>query len=1646
MTSITVLGPVAVGDEGAALSPRDRVVLSVLVARRGREVPADTIAEAMWGDDLPASWNKVVQGCVARLRRRLGKDAILTGGGGYRLAVPAEDVDAGRFERLVRRSHELLVLEHADEAAYAAQEALSLWRGTPLADLVDWPPGRGEAERLEELRLKAEEVRLDALLSSGRHAEVLPEARLRVQEEPLREHRWALLARAQYQDGRQADALATLRRARDVLADELGLDPGPELVGLEQAVLQQDPGLAVPTVGTAAVRCPWPGLASYDVEDADTFFGRERELAECRDRLSRAGFLAVVGPSGSGKSSLVRAGLAARLREEGLEVRVITPDPRPLEALEEAASGRSRGSVLVVDQCEEIFSPQVPEPVRAQFLGEVAAQGWGGRTEVVLTLRADRLGELTAYPDVARLVEEGLYLLKAIGPDGVRAAIEQPARRAGLLLEQGLVDLLVRDVEGEPGSLPLLAHALRQTWERREGNTLTVRGYHESGGIRGAIARSAEQVYEAASEQQRHTLRELLLRMVQPGPGGEPVRTSLGRDAVTDAEHADLVERLVRARLVTAEADRLEIAHEALARAWPRLQSWLADDVQGERIRHHLAATAQAWQAMGRPPSELYRGSRLAAAREWRQSGGHRLTPVEEEFLAASEDAHRSDLARAEDDARRQRRLNRRLRLLVAGAVVLALVAAAFGTVARAQWRDARAANEMVQAEAARARSHELAASAVAAVDENPGLAKALAILAAEAAPASFQSKDALHRTIAADRVVSRISMNHGAQRLWAVLHPDGDRVAMAAENVYFPGPALEVHDAGTGHLVWEWVVPARPGHESAVVAGAQYSPDGAILAAGVLWHPGHGGRLGPAPGSSPPPEEGLLGVHLWDARTHEHLGVVDVGPCGGWPVAVGGDHLLVRTLVAPPSKGLSARREADLLAGCRWDEGAMGTVVVDRTTGDSTLLMVVEALALNLTVGHALSDDGALAMVPDFATGTGVLVETAEGRELARMPGHIGFDFDPTGERLLVLDRRDPVIYNWRVVSVPDLEPVTSFNGHQASSFYGRFSPDGTSVFTTGLDNVLMQWNAGTGELLGRAEAIGSGPPTSTGPLVLVPRPDTVGAVLVGTLPPGELWSSSSCRGTVGRDRLRVAGELVVVGRDCDDEPQGRLETLTLDGDPVRSWEGVSWEGIEVSPDGRLVVARDRARAQTDPAAPRVGALRVRSLESDEATVTLEGFCEHGLPIAYIGIPEDDPALRRCGGLGEPPFTFVTWVVRWSPDGRWIAAISEDATRGGAAVWDASTGDLATTLLTPGSDDVEAWGMPYDLRFSAASDRLVLTSMDGRVMTVDTATWEVVSQRRLDLHNADSPGLVGHAADGSMVVVSPLFQNAANTSIALVDPTTLTVRRVRAGVAEGTVQDASVSPDGTHLALATSEGVVTVWDLEGPTLVDRADPGLGRLDGVRWMSQHELVVLSVDGHLSTVTTDADHLLDVARASLTRAPTRTECVSYGISPCPSLTDLRRSDPVVPVELRGAYLLQWSEEELAATTERWAESAFGGLDERSRSEVEEQAELLAGSYRLELGGSDYTITKGELGEVWCTGSVTRGTSRPDRLLLGADSGARCRDFHYVELGWDLEDQTLLLPQETFRGPRLDTLLWTSKPLVRVGADPDGQASR
>ena len=617
---ITVLGPLTVDGSG-------------------RLGPARTCRTSSSGHPAGAAGERrgVDRRCLGRPSPRVGRQepAVLRGATpqgpgrfgietsphGYTLVLPSDHVDAHEFEAQVTRARELLALGESDRVAFLLEQALALWRGPAFVDLLDWPPARREAGRLDQLRLEAEEMLADALLRSGRPLEVLAQAHAMVRAAPLREHRWELLALAQYQTGAQGEALRSLRQLRAVLTQELGIDPAPEMLALEQSILKQDPGLLIPAPRPRASLCPWQGLKAYDVDDTERFFGRGPDVRSCLDLLAASSFAAIVGPSGSGKSSIMRAGVLAAVRARGNKIVVISPGSRPVEALTALSEHADARTVLAIDQTEEVFALCEDLEERRDFLERLTRET--ARRPVILTLRGDRLGQVTEHAGFSRLVERGLHLVGALDEAALREAVTGPAQQAGLILEPGLVDLLVREVSDDPGALPLLSHALLETWRRREGNTLTVDGYRATGGIRGAVAQSAEQLYGRVDSEQRHLLRDLVLRLVSPGLDGEPVRTQVPRRLIaSDNHHEQLIGMLVDARLVTSDDGVLEITHEALALAWPRLRGWLDDDVEGQRIRHHLSAAADAWDTLARPGSELYRGVRLTRALDWRSRTG----------------------------------------------------------------------------------------------------------------------------------------------------------------------------------------------------------------------------------------------------------------------------------------------------------------------------------------------------------------------------------------------------------------------------------------------------------------------------------------------------------------------------------------------------------------------------------------------------------------------------------------------------------------------------------------------------------------------------------------------------------------------------------------------------------------------------------------------------------------------------------------------------------------------------------------------------------------------------------------------------------------------------------------------------------------
>lgn len=445
--------------------------------------------------------------------------------------------------------------------------------------------------------------------------------------------------------------------------------------------------------------CPYRGLLPFTCEDAETFFGREVLTAEMVAALTVSRWLAVVGPSGSGKSSVVRAGLQPAVADGALpgsrECTVVhfRPGDRPLEALGAALAQRSEGDdaatlagrlwsaplaqvaglscgprrlVVIVDQFEELWT-LAPAPARERVLDLLveAATAPAEWVAVVVTVRADHYGRTAEHPALATLMAESQVLVPPMSRSELRSAVESPARRAGLVLEPGLAQAVLDDVADEPGALPLLSTAMRETWERRRGRSLTLTGYAETGGARRAIAHVAEATLGSLEPGQQEVARGLLLRLAAPSAeGGDVARPAPLSELVVDEDTRTVLERLVDRRLVTTSETTAQVAHEALLREWPRLRAWLDADRDGRRLHQQIATATVEWQSSGEDDGALLRGARLAAAADWRVRAQDQLTEPERRFLDTSARRHADDLLRA-------RRTTRRFQALVAVLVVL---------------------------------------------------------------------------------------------------------------------------------------------------------------------------------------------------------------------------------------------------------------------------------------------------------------------------------------------------------------------------------------------------------------------------------------------------------------------------------------------------------------------------------------------------------------------------------------------------------------------------------------------------------------------------------------------------------------------------------------------------------------------------------------------------------------------------------------------------------------------------------------------------------------------------------------------------------------------------------------------------------------
>ena len=435
---------------------------------------------------------------------------------------------------------------------------------------------------------------------------------------------------------------------------------------------------------------PYRGLARFEPDDRELFFGRDRLIDELSELGSGSPFAVVFGASGSGKSSLLRAGLIPLLRERIAEqgrravLRILTPGARPATTYGHLLTPEADEpeSWVVVDQFEEVFTLCRERAERDRFLDLLlAARDPGSRLRVLIAVRSDFYARCAEHPRLAEALHTSGLLVGPMTADELREAVVGPAQAAGLIVERTLTARIVEDVLDEPGGLPMLSHALLETWRRRKGRMLTLGAYEAAGGVRGAIAASAEEAYGELSPAQAHAARHLLLRMVEPGQGNADTRRPLGWEEMAgweDPEVRAVAGRLTRARLLTSDDDGVQLAHEALITCWPRLREWI--DADRERLRHHrqLTDAARTWLEHDRDPGTLYRGTRLARAEELfagEDRGYDGLTSEETAFLVTGAEQRAAEGRAATRARRRSRTLTASLCAVLVVALVVGLTA-----------------------------------------------------------------------------------------------------------------------------------------------------------------------------------------------------------------------------------------------------------------------------------------------------------------------------------------------------------------------------------------------------------------------------------------------------------------------------------------------------------------------------------------------------------------------------------------------------------------------------------------------------------------------------------------------------------------------------------------------------------------------------------------------------------------------------------------------------------------------------------------------------------------------------------------------------------------------------------------------------------
>lgn len=1104
---------------------------------------------------------------------------------------------------------------------------------------------------------------------------------------------------------------------------------------------------------------PYLGLVTYEPGDAHRFFGRSELVADLCASVGSQAFLAVFGPSGSGKSSLLRAGLLPALGKGALPgsadwpTSLITPGVRPVEELAISLASHKgiaatslyadlmadpRGVrlivrqiladrpgdtriLIIVDQFEEVYTHCRDERERTRFIDCLlaAARETDDRARVVIGVRADFYGRCAEHPGLVEALRGAGRLIGPMDEAGLREVVTGPASAAGLKVERAFVEAVIAEAGGEPGALPLVSHALLETWKRRSGSTLTLAGYRDAGGIQGAIAQTAERVYADLDPEQRELARHVFLRLTALGEGTEDTRRRVALSELLDDGRAvqPLLARLTAARLVTVDTDTVQVAHEALIRSWPRLRGWLAEDRELLRAHRRLTEDAAEWRDHGFDETLLYRGPRLAA---WQGRDRDRLNDLEREFLTA---------ARAREE-RVRAASRRRTRLTLAGLVAAVVVTTILATVSLVSAGKLRTERDL-------ATSRQLAANARAQLSLDPELSLLLAKRAWEASPTS-EAEGALRQAVLDTRV--RHTLRLGAVMVTGVsFSPDGRRMAATA---------------GDGTVrVWQISGKGAPMGEPMVLRGHTrrawtpvFSPDGGHLATAS--------------------DDGT--IRVWDLTT-------------GTAMVLRGHRQAVFTVAFSPDGERLVSAGDDGTARV-WDIAGNGAGTVLRE-GDVR------------TLGVAFSPDGERLAVSD---GDGVIWiwdAHALGEPAVVLRGHDNsveaLAFSPDGERVATAST-DGTVRVWDADGRGD--PMV-LRGHDGTVENVAFSPDGHTLASVGNDGTVRLWGVGSAvdpQILRGHRGTVWGVAFSPDGRTLITGADDGTVRLWDTVGLREPVVLRGHRGPVWAATFVSGGHQVV---STGSDGTIRVWDWSEGGEPV-VMNGPKGEGydVAVSPDGRWVAA-----AGSD------GTIHIRSMTGAGEPVVLRG---HKGIVWTVGFSPDSRRLVSAGndgtvriwnvdGSGEPTLLTgdggLSRYAAFSPNGRWVAGAGMD---GAIRVWDLRNGG-APRLLRGHN------GVAWEPAFSPDSRRLASSGNDGTV-------------RVWDLEGSAEPVVLrGHQGIVWAVAFSPDGRHVASSG------NDNTVRVWSAdGTGEpvvfrghgASVEEIEFGPDGGTLVSGHDDGTVRVW------------------------------------------------------------------------------------------------------------------------------------------------------------------------------------------------------------------------------------------